>query len=51
MKIILVIFNNYITGKNKYSPINVMPTTASASFAIVIFPNFIGLNRQLMELL
>ncbi|EIJ64961.1 hypothetical protein BD31_I2067 [Candidatus Nitrosopumilus salaria BD31] len=46
-----MIFNNHITGKNKYNPINVIPITASVSFAIVIFDNFIGLNRQLMALL
>jgi hypothetical protein len=46
-----VISSDYIIGKNKYNPINVIPIAASASFAIVIFDNFIGLNRQLMELL
>ena len=51
MKITLVVFNIYITGKNKYNPISVIPIVASASFAIVIFDNFIGLNQQLMELL
>jgi len=51
MKTTLVIFNNYVTGKNKYNPINVIPIVASVSFAIVIFDNFIGLNRQLMALL
>jgi len=51
MKITLVIFNNYITGKNKYNPISVIPIVASTNFAIVIFDNFIVLGRQLMVLL
>jgi len=41
MKKILVIFNSHITGKNKYNPIKVIPTTASANFAIKILDIFI----------
>ena len=40
MKIILVIFNHHIIGKNKYNPINVMPTTASPNFAMKNFGQF-----------
>jgi hypothetical protein len=46
MKIILGIFNYYIIGKNKYNPIKVMPTTASANFAIKILDTFIQLNQR-----
>ncbi len=35
-------------GKNKYNPINVMPTTANASFAIKILDGFIKLSREVM---
>ncbi len=36
-----MIFNHYIIGKNKYNPIKVMPTIASANFAIKILDNSI----------
>ena len=45
MKIITTTIDFYITGKNKYNPINVMPTIASESFAIQIFDTFIDLDR------
>jgi len=48
MKIILVIFNYHITGKNKYNPINVIPTTASDNFAIKILDTFILVNQKVM---
>ena len=41
MKIILIIINSHITGKNKYNPIKVMPTTARVNFAIKILDSFI----------
>ena len=46
MKITTTTFDSYIIGKNKYNPINVIPTTASESFAIQIFDTFIELDRQ-----
>ena len=46
MKIITTTIDFYITGKNKYNPINVMPTTASESFTNQIFDTFIELDRQ-----
>lgn len=48
MKITLVIFNHHITGKNKYNPINVIPTIAKANFAIKILDTFIQLNQKPM---
>jgi len=48
MRIVLIISNHYITGKNKYNPIKVMPTTANANFAIKILDGFIQLSQQVM---
>jgi len=50
MKTTLMIINNHITGKNKYNPINVIPTTASDNFARKILDTFIQLNQQIVVL-
>ena len=49
MKIILMIFNYYRVGKNKYKPIKVIPTIANPNLAIKILDTFIQQNQQVVE--